>query len=142
MFERIKRLGSSLVGLISGILFGVVIISLYLIFSAGLNIFYFTIPVIISIVAAFSFFLPNFIKIPYSISGFISGILLVVTAFSIFHLFLKENILYIFLEIFLVIIAFISTFLLMLTMEIKKEIKKEKENEEKGREIKPPYERL
>ncbi len=142
MFERIKMLGSSIVGLISGVLFGIVIISLYLIFSSNLNIIYFTIPVIISIIAAVSFFLPNFVRVPYSISGFISGILLVITAFSIFLLFFKENIFFIIVEIFLVVIAFLSTFLLMLTMEIRRGIKKEKGSEEKTREIKPPYERL
>jgi len=138
MFERIRMLGSSISGLISGILFGIVIVSLYLLFTYNNNILPFIFPLVLSIISAISFFLPKFVRISYSISGFISGILLVITAFSIFVIFLKENIIFLLIEISLAVLAFLSTFILMLTMEIRME-KKEKEE---IKVPKPPYERL
>ncbi len=138
MFERIRMLGSSISGLISGILFGIVIVSLYLLFTYNNNILPFIFPLILSIISAISFFLPKFLRISYSISGFISGILIVITAFSTLVIFLKENIIFLLIETSFVVLAFLSTFILMLTMEIRME-KKEKEE---IKVPKPPYERL
>jgi len=138
MFERIRMLGSSISGLISGILFGIVIVSLYLLFTYNNNIIPFIFPLILSIISAVSFFLPKFLRISYSISGFISGILIVITAFSTLVIFLKENIIFLLIETSFVVLAFLSTFILMLTMEIRME-KKEKEE---IKVPKPPYERL
>ncbi len=138
MFERIRMLGSSISGLISGILFGIVIVSLYLLFTYNNNILPFIFPLILSIISAISFFLPKFVRVSYSISGFISGILLVITAFSTFVIFLKQNIIFLLIELFLVVLAFLSTFILMLTMEIRME----KKEREEIKVPKPPYERL
>ncbi|MGC8662794.1 MAG: hypothetical protein ACP5TX_00090 [Thermoplasmata archaeon] len=158
MFNKLDRYSSSSLGLISGILIGIVAVSLYFIFLFNLGLFQFLPPVILAVIAGFLMFAHVVFKFPSTFTNFFSGIIIVLAALFIFIDFRNQTNsmngqLLIAFSIVLTIISFFSTVFLMKATEIKiltepqKELPKQKEipldiEKKQKNHPKPPMDRL
>ncbi|MGC9176505.1 MAG: hypothetical protein ACP5F1_05445, partial [Thermoplasmata archaeon] len=80
MLSKLERLNSATLGLISGIMIGIVVVSLYFIYLFNLNIFEFLPPIILAIVAGFLMFAHVLYKFSSTFTNFFSGIIIVIAA--------------------------------------------------------------
>lgn len=84
MFNKLDRFSSSNLGLISGLLIGTVVVSLYFIYIFNIGLLQFLLPIILAIVAAVLMFIHVIYKFSSTISNFLSGIIIVLAALFIF----------------------------------------------------------
>ncbi len=124
MFNKLDRYGSSTLGLISGLMIGVVVVSLYFIYIYNLGLFQFLPPIILSILAATLMFIHIIYKFSSTVSNFLSGIIIVLSALFIFIDFRNQlnsttgQSITLF-SIILTIISFFAIIFLMKAIEIK-----------------------
>jgi len=158
MFNKLDKYGSSTLGLISGLMIGVVVVSLYFIYTYDLGLFQFLPPIILAILAAILIFIHIIYKFPSTASNFLSGIIIVLSALFIFIDFRNQlnsttGQTITLLSIILTIVSFFSIIFLMKAIEIKMLTEPQKEMlphnemplsvEKKQKEHpKPPIDRL
>lgn len=124
MFNRLERWNSSILGLISGLMIGVLVVSLYFIYYFNLGIFQFLPPIILAIAASVLMFIHIFVKFSSTLSNFFSGIIIVLAALVTYIDFMDQlnsntGIMLLVFSVFLTILSFFAIVFLMKALEIK-----------------------